>query len=61
MYIKNKEGRDSIRKNMNINGVTCGSGIAGVDINRNFPYDFGVIAESSYQCGEEYRGVAPFS
>ena len=50
-----------IRKNMNTKGVVCNRGSPGVDINRNFPANFGTINESKYHCGEEYHGAFPFS
>lgn len=46
---------------MNGDQRLCPQGLAGVDINRNFPSSFGSVATSSNPCSEEYHGAAPFS
>ena len=35
----------------------------GVDLNRNYPFKFGVddVGSSNSECEEDYRGAAPFS
>jgi hypothetical protein len=60
-YVKGGNWNANIRKNMNGNHKSCGSGYAGVDINRNFPSNFATVPESRHPCGEEYHGPAPFS
>ena len=39
----------------------CKRFLKGVDINRNFDYNYGTIPTSKNPCSIEYRGVAPFS
>jgi len=53
--------KNKMRKNLNGNQSKCPYGTAGVDINRNFPSDFGTVRESSIPCGEEFHGLKPFS
>jgi hypothetical protein len=51
--------RDSYwRKNMNTNG---GNRCGGVDLNRNFPVDWGGRYSSSNKCSQVYRGTAALS
>ncbi|MCB9092495.1 MAG: zinc carboxypeptidase, partial [Halobacteriovoraceae bacterium] len=38
-----------------------GSSCKGVDLNRNYPVDFGGSGSSSSTCSDVYHGVAPFS
>ena len=45
------------RKNRNLNGGGC----AGVDLNRNWGYEWGGEGSDGNPCGETYRGTAPFS
>ncbi len=44
------ENNDEVRKNFNTNNIKCQSGLAGVDINRNFPSSFGSVYTSSFPC-----------
>ena len=60
-YVQGWSQGKTIRKNMNGNQKSCGTGHAGVDINRNFPSSFATVRESSDPCGEEYHGAGPFS
>jgi Zinc carboxypeptidase len=51
------------RKNLNANGSesTCGDSF-GVDLNRNFPFAWGLSTGSSAdKCSDTYRGTAPAS
>ena len=52
-----------VRKNMNHqNGKKCKKTIdKGVDINRNFDYNYGTINTSKNPCSVEYRGEKAFS
>jgi hypothetical protein len=50
------------RLNMNIGkGLGCNSTLAGVDLNRNYDFNFGQGSASSAECLESYRGKAAFS
>lgn len=69
-WYKNNRDLPWIRKNRNDGSkdgaVACREGPAdqlGVDLNRNYDYKWGVndIGSSSQPCGEDYRGVSPFS
>lgn len=52
---------DKYRKNMNRYGNCKEEWDFGVDINRNFDSSSASIRTSEEECGEEYRGPAPFS
>jgi len=51
------------RKNMNPSGGnSCGSSSLGVDLNRNFPFKWGLNSGSSNNpCDQTYRGLSPAS
>jgi carboxypeptidase T len=51
------------RKNMHYDATTsCDAGYSGVDLNRNFPFMWGLDTGSvSDPCGEDFRGYAPAS
>jgi hypothetical protein len=52
------------RKNLNrgTSASSCGSGQYGVDLNRNFPFRWGLNSgSSSNECAQTYRGTAPAS
>jgi carboxypeptidase T len=52
------------RKNLNrgASASLCGSGQYGVDLNRNFPFRWGLDSgSSSNECSQTYRGTAPAS
>lgn len=55
--VSEREG-DEIRKNMNGAGESKCKMVyeRGVDINRNFDFNYGTIHTSENPCGEEYRG-----
>lgn len=45
----------------NFQNINCKVWEKGVDINRNFDYNYGIIQSSEKLCGEQYRGSKPFS
>lgn len=62
---KAKEKIIQYRKNMNFEDYrpnTCHQMyMKGVDINRNFDFNYGMLQTSRDLCGEEYHGKKPFS
>lgn len=57
---KRAESGQSWRKN--VNSSQCGGSGAGIDLNRNFPFEWGNWGGSSGSpCQDTYRGVAPAS
>ncbi len=63
-HVKNEPGATPSwaywRKNTQPYG-SCGESGYGVDLNRNFDFQWGVSGTSSYPCYETYRGPAPDS
>ena len=49
------------RKNRNENFCPTGSTTLGVDLNRNFPFDWGGLGSSGTVCGETFRGPSAAS
>ena len=65
--ITNPDGRIEAQKGVlwrkNNNNNHCGSGQqwTGVDLNRNFPYEWGAPGSSNTKCKQTYRGPSPES
>lgn len=51
----------SQRKNRNENYCSTGSTTLGVDLNRNFPFDWGGLGSSGTACNETFRGPSAAS
>lgn len=49
------------RKNRRPNGGSCTGTLEGIDINRNFGYQYGLDAGDATICDDTYRGPASFS
>lgn len=54
--------RSALRgKNLNPHGSTCSDGNSGVDLNRNFPFGWGLDGSDAGPCQEQYRGPSAAS
>jgi len=51
----------SQRKNRNANHCPSGDTLLGVDLNRNFPFDWGGLGSSGEDCNLNFRGIARLS